>query len=378
MTTVKFIPVCEPTLSGKELEYVTEAIKTGWISSSGKYLQQFEEGFSTYCNAKYGVACSNGTKAIHLALAAMGIGKGDEVILPSFTMIGSCNPIVQTGAIPVLVDSELNTWNIDPTKIEEKITPKTKAIMVVHTYGHPVDMDTVMAIAKKHNLPIIEDAAEAHGAEYKGKKAGSLGDIACFSFYANKIITAGEGGMVMTNNEKWAERARKLRNHFFGEPRFLHHEVGFNYRMTNMQAAVGLAQMEKIDEYVNARRRNAHLYNSLLKDISGITLPPEAAWAKNVYWMYGILVDKEKFGMGMPDLRKKLEENGIETRTFFIGMHKQPAYVHFNFNKEEFPIAEQLEREGFYLPSSSHLTPEQINYITNVIKEIHENAKTKR
>ena len=372
------IPVCEPTLQGKELEYITETVKTGWISSAGKYLQQFEQEFSRYCGAKHGISCSNGTKAIHLALAAMNIGKGDEVILPSFTMIGSCNPIIQTGATPVLIDSELSTWNIDPTKIEQKITPRTKAIMVVHTYGHPVDMDAIMAIARKHNLPVIEDAAEAHGAEYKGKKTGSLADIACFSFYANKIITTGEGGMVVTNNDKWAERARKLRNHFFGEPRFLHQEVGYNYRMTNMQAAIGLAQLEKIDDYVGARRNNAQLYNSLLKDIPGLTLPPEAPWAKNVYWMYGLLVNKEQFGLSMPELRKKLEEKGIETRTFFIGMHKQPAYAHFNFVQEEFPVAEQLEREGFYLPSSSHLTAEQIHYIAATIKQIHETYGKKK
>lgn len=366
------IPVCEPTLTGKELEYITETVKSGWISSAGKYLQQFEERFSAYCGVKHGISCSNGTKAIHLALVAMGIGKGDEVILPSFTMIGSCNPIVQTGATPVLVDSELTTWNIDPTKIEAKITLRTKAIMVVHTYGHPVDMGAVVTIARKHNIPVIEDAAEAHGAEYKGRKTGSLADIACFSFYANKIITTGEGGMVVTNNDTWANRARKLRNHFFGEPRFLHQEVGFNYRMTNMQAAIGLAQLERIDELVSARRKNAQFYNQLLKNIPGLTLPPEADWAKNVYWMYGLLVDNHKFGLTMPELRQKLEEKGIETRTFFIGMHKQPAYNFLNLQKEQFPVAEQLEQQGFYLPSSSHLTAEQIHYIATTIKDIQQ------
>lgn len=369
----KFIPVCEPTLRGKELEYITDAVKSGWISSAGKYITDFEEKFSQYCGVKYGVSCSNGTKAIHLALLAVGIKAGDEVILPSFTMIGSCNPIVQIGAKPVFVDSEMKTWNMDPTQIEGKITSKTKAIMVVHIYGHPVDMDAILTIARKHELIVIEDAAEAHGAEYKGRKTGSLGDIAAFSFYANKILTTGEGGMVVTNNEQWAERARKLRNHFFGEPRFLHQETGFNYRLTNMQAAIGLAQLEKIEELLEARRKNAHLYNSLLKEIPGIVLPAEEAWAKNVYWMYGVLVN-DQFPLTMPQLREELHKRGIETRTFFIGMHKQPAYAHLGV-QGHFPNTEYLEKNGFYLPSSSHLTEEQIKYITTSIEEIYAQHK---
>lgn len=759
----KLIPVCEPTLQGNELKYVTEAVHSGWISSAGKYIQQFEEKFSAYCGVNYGVSCSNGTKAIHLALLAVGIKAGDEVILPSFTMIGSCNPIVQIGAKPVFVDSELSTWNMDVNKVEEKITSKTKAIMVVHIYGHPMDMDPLLDLAKKYKLLVIEDAAEAHGAEYKGKKAGSLGDIAAFSFYANKIITCfppetkiiieppkggkglsrmksicdlkvgdsvltynlhnsakeyekitrtferdyvdsvfevvfsnnnrlkmtpnhpvyvinkgwiradmlvigdeaiqytyrglaykemytgkdynfimgvhkaqekrklhsfnirkkhndphsrysqvnwesvaikignankgkkrseiereklrkiqisrwraispekyqkfckkikdlnstpemrakkrsialklaknpeyikkvsagvqramqndsywrnyakgmnlkpnkpeqfllslldanfpnefgyngdyrfniridrlipdfvhingkkkiidilgshwhakeeyftrterykkcgydslilweqelkyvdqlkeriktflynpnikivkiekiikedyagkvynieteknhnyfahgilvhncGEGGMVLTNNQQWAERARKLRNHFFGEPRFLHQEVGFNYRLTNMQAALGVAQLERIEGLVEARRRNAQLYNSLLKGIPGIILPPEKSWAKNVYWMYGILVDTP-FPLSMPQLRDELFKRGIETRTFFIGMHKQPAYQHLEI-LGEFPNTEYLEKNGFYLPSSSHLKEEEIIYIASCIKQL--------
>ncbi len=759
----KLIPVCEPTLQGNELAYVTDAVSSGWISSAGKYIQRFEEKFSAYCGVQHGVSCSNGTKAIHLALLAAGIKVGDEVILPSFTMIGSCNPIVQIGAKPIFVDAERRTWNMDVLQIEEKITPKTRAIMVVHIYGHPVDMDPILSLARKHGLVVIEDAAEAHGAEYKGKKAGSLGDISAFSFYANKIITCfppetkilieppkgekglsrmklvcdlkvgdlvltynlhnsakeykkitrtferdyvdsllevvfsnnnrlkmtpnhpvyvinkgwvcadklvigdeviqynyrglaykemytgknydsvmgaqkaqekrklhsfniqkkhndphsgysqvnwesvalkignankgkkrseiereklreiqisrwraispekyhefcekvkdlnstpemrakkrsialklaknpeylqkvsagvrramqndsywknyakgmnlkpnkpeqfllsfldanfsnefgyngdyrlniridrlipdfvhingkkkvidilgshwhakeeyftrterykkcgydslilweqelkcvdqlkeriktflynpnikivkvekitkkdyagkvynieteknhnyfahgilvhncGEGGMVVTNNPAWAERAKKLRNHFFGEPRFLHQEVGFNYRLTNIQAALGVAQLERIDELVAARRKNAQLYNSLLREIPGIRLPPEESWAKNVYWMYGVLVDKP-FPLSMPELRKELEKRGIETRTFFIGMHKQPAYAHLGV-QGNFPVTEYLEEHGFYLPSSSHLKEEEIRHIVSCIKEI--------
>lgn len=764
------IPVCEPTLRGNEEKYVLDALRTGWISSFGKYLKEFEEKFAAYCNVKYGVSCANGTVALHLALEALGIGKRDEVIIPTFTMIASCNAVLYTGAKPVLVDSELETWNMDVHKIEEKITPETKAIMVVHTYGHPVDMDVVQAIAKKHKLFVIEDAAEAHGAEYKGKKAGSLSDVACFSFYANKIITCfppstkilieppkgnkgssrmkyikdlrmgdsvltydintsakeykkitrtfereyhqqmvnlvfsnnnklcmtpnhpvyvvnkgwvpaellkigdeviqynyrglaykerytgktydaimgkeeaekkcrnhsliikqkhkdpnsgyvridrmlvalkigkgnkgkkrsktqkkrlhnlhllrwkmmssdkyeefcrkmniinsnsevrmrksevtkklvqdpkyiqrvsagvkkamqkesywknyvkgmnlkpnkperflstfleehfpgefgyngdyrlgvridrlipdfvhikgkkkvidflgsywhtkkefftrseryrkydydclilweqelkdkemlkeriktfiynpnvkivkvtkittknytgkvynieteknnnyfahgilvhncGEGGMIITNNKTLAEKAKALRNHHFGEPRFVHHYLGYNYRMTNVQAAIGLAQLEKIEHLVESRRKNALLYNAHLKNIKGIVIPPEQFWAKNVYWMYGILVTPE-FGMTMPDVRQKLGERGIETRTFFVNMHNQPVYKEKRGHHAHpettghFPNAEILEKSGLYLPSSSHLTEEQITYIAKNIQEI--------
>ena len=367
------IPVCEPTLNGNELKYVTECVKSGWVSSSGKFINQFEDKFSEYCGVSHGVSCSSGTTAIHLAIEAMGIGRGDEVIIPTFTMIGSCNAVIYAGAKPVLVDSELETWNIDVNKIEEKITKKTKAIMVVHTYGHPVDMDKIKKTSGKYNIPIIEDAAEAHGAEYKGKKTGGLGDIACFSFYANKIITSGEGGMVVTNNKKWAKNASLLRNHFFGEPRFLHQKVGYNYRLTNLQAAIGLAQLEKIDYYVKCRRDNASNYNKLLSKVKGITTPPEAKWAKNVYWMYGVLVQDE-FGISMQELRQKLAKSGIDTRTFFIGMHKQPVYKgkdeRFPDISGKYPVADELERKGCYLPSSSHLTKEEIVKIVDAIKTI--------
>ncbi|MBI2559336.1 DegT/DnrJ/EryC1/StrS family aminotransferase [Candidatus Woesearchaeota archaeon] len=369
------IPVCEPTLKGNELKYVTECVKSGWISSSGRFIKKFEDGFSEYCGTKYGVSCSSGTAALHLAIEAMGISKGDEVIIPTFTMIGACNAVIYSGARPVLVDSELETWNMDTNKIEEKITKKTKAIMVMHTYGHPVFMDKVKDLSGKYSIPIIEDAAEAHGAEYKGRKAGSLGDIACFSFYANKVLTSGEGGMAVTDNEKWANDASSLRNHYFGEHRFLHEKVGYNYRLTNLQAAVGLAQLERIDYYVNCRRNNAKSYNKLLSDVKGIITPPEAKWAKNVYWMYGLLVEKE-FGISMPELREELSKKGIDTRTFFIGMHRQPAYKgkdeRFPDISGSYPIADELERKGFYLPSSSHLKKEEITQIAKAIKTIQE------
>ncbi len=372
------IPVCEPTLNGNELKYVTEAISTGWISSAGSFITKFEEEFAKCCDTAYGVSSSNGTTALHLAIEGLKIGKGDEVIIPTFTMAASANAVIYSGATPVLVDSELDTWNMDINKIEEKITSKTKAIMVVHTYGHPVDMDRVQEIANKHNLFVIEDAAEAHGAEYKGRKIGSLSDVACFSFYGNKILTCGEGGMCVTNNKEVAERMKKLRNHFFGTPRFLHQEVGYNYRLTNIQAAIGLAQVEKIDTYVEARINNAQLYNSYLKDVPGIVLPPNKEWAKNVYWMYGILIEPE-FGMSMSELMEKLREKGVDTRTFFIGMHKQPMYQgddeRFPDCTGSYPISDELEKKGLYLPSSSHLTEEQIKFICDVIKEIQLEAR---
>ncbi|MBI3026873.1 DegT/DnrJ/EryC1/StrS family aminotransferase [Candidatus Woesearchaeota archaeon] len=369
----EFIPVCEPTLKGNEIKYVTECLKSGWISSSGKFIKEFEERFSDYCGVSQGVSCSSGTAALHLAIEAMGIGKGDEVIIPTFTMIASCNAVIYAGAKPVLVDSELETWNIDINNIEEKITKKTKAIMVVHTYGHPVDMDKLRKVSTRYSIPVIEDAAESHGAEYKGKKTGGLGDIACFSFYANKIITTGEGGMIVTNNEKWAENARLLKNHYFGQTRFLHEGIGYNYRMTNIQAAIGLAQLERIEQHVSARRDNANHYNKLLKDAKGIITPPEAEWAKNVYWMYGILAEKE-FGLDVPKLREELLKMGIDTRSFFIGMHNQPVYKKndekFPDASGQYPVSDYLEKHGFYLPSSSHLTREDIEKVADSIKSI--------
>lgn len=361
------IPVCEPALNGKELEYVSDCIKSNWISSMGKYIPLFEEKFSSFCGAKYGIGCNNGTTAIHLALEACNIRKGDEVIIPTFTMIATANAVLYSGAKPVLVDSEPRAWNIDVSKIEEKITKRTKAIMPVHIYGHPVDMNPILKLAEKYNLYVIEDAAEAHGAEYYGKKAGGLGHVSAFSFYANKIITTGEGGMVVTNDEKISERSRLLRNHAFGKPRFLHKELGFNYRMTNIQAAIGVAQMEQIEGFIAARRNNAKLYNSLLQNQPGLTLPVEESWAKNVYWMYGLLVD-EKFGRTRDEVMEELGKLGVETRAFFIPMHQQPVFATEDPRNPDlsgnYPVSDMLARNGFYLPSGSSLAKEQITEVS--------------
>jgi len=370
------IPVCEPTLSGNELKYVTECVTTNWISSAGKFTEIFEKDFASYCGVKHGIAVCNGNIALHLALEACGIGPEDEVIVPDFTMIACVNAILYTGAKPVLVDADEITWCINPDLIQEKITSKTKAIMPVHIYGHPCDMDKIHDLAKKNNLLIIEDSAEAHGALYKGKKCGSMSHVAAFSFYANKIITTGEGGMVITDNDEIAKKARELKNYAFTDKRFLSNEVGYNYRMTNIQAAIGTAQLEKIDFLVESRIRNALMYNKLLSHIDGIITPPCNIDVKNVYWMYGIIVT-EKFGMRAEALREKLKNYGIETRAFFVPMHKQPVYNKPNHKfsnlpdtSGKFPVSSFLGENGFYLPSSSHLPEADILYIVEAIKQI--------
>lgn len=365
------IPVCEPLLGKKELEYVVDCIKKGWISSKGEYIEKFEEKFAKYCGCKFGITTTSGTTALHLALVSAGVGKGDEVIIPAFTMISTAFAIIYCGAKPVLVDSEPETWNIDVDQIEAKITKNTKAIMPVHIYGHPCDMDKILALAEEHDLYVIEDAAEAHGAEYKGKKVGGIGDVGCFSFYANKIITTGEGGMVVTNNEEIARKASSLRDLAFSkEKRFLHDDLGFNYRLTNIQAAIGLAQLEKIDKLVEKRRQNARFYNCLLKDIKGIRLPTEKKYAKNVYWMYSVLIEND-FGLNRDQLMHELEKRGIETRTFFIPMHQQPVFKKMGlFRGEKYPVSELLSKRGLYLPSGSGLKKEQIKFICDSIKDI--------
>jgi perosamine synthetase len=358
------IPVCRPTLGESESRLVNQCLKDGWISGISPYVEKFEQSFASYCGCKYGVACNSGTTALHLALATLGIGLQDEVIIPTFTMIATPNAVTYTGARPILVDSELHTWNMDVDRIESSITSHTKAVMPVHTYGHPVDMDPLRDLASKHSLYLIEDAAEAHGAEYKGKRTGGLSDIGCFSFYANKIITTGEGGMIVTNNEKYAERARWLRAHAFGREgkHFYHEELGFGYRLSGLQASLGLGQLEHIDQFVANRRRNASLYNSLLGSLGDkVTLPPEAPWAKNIYWMYSILIE-ESFGMSRQQLMDNLEKDGIETRTFFYPVHVQPIYLTLGSSRK-FPVADELSRKGMNLPSGNNLTEDEVRYV---------------
>lgn len=359
--TETFIPVCEPSLDGKEREYVLDCLEGNWISSLGQYIPLFEERFSDYCGASHGVACSSGTAALHLALESLGIGPGDEVIIPAFTLIVSANVVCLTGATPVLVDVEPDTWCIDPKKIEEKITPRTRAIMVVHMYGHPVDMGAVMALATRHQLYVVEDCAQAHGAEVYGRRVGSIGHVGAFSFYGNKIITTGEGGMLVTKDAAIADRAALLRNQAFEKERFVHRAVGFNYRMTNIQAAIGLAQCERLDEKVAGKVEMARYYRELLSGCPDIQLPVSRPWAKNVYWMYGILL-KPSFGPSAAEVREMLAERGVETRGFFVPMHRQPVYQgddpRWPDLRGDFPVSDDLAARGLYLPSGPTLTHE--------------------
>jgi perosamine synthetase len=358
----RILPVADTQLDGNELRYVTECIESGWISSAGRFVVDFEQRFAAAMGCRHGVACANGTTALHLALATLGLAPGDEVILPTFTMIATANAVSYTGASPVLVDAEAVTCNMDAAQIEDKLTPRTRAIVVVHTYGHPADMDPILQLARRHGLAVIEDAAEAHGAVYRGRAAGSLGDAAVFSFYGNKIITTGEGGMVTTNNPELARVARRLRDHAFSADRhFWHHYLGFNYRMTNLQAAVGLAQTERLDRLVAARRTNARLYNEALGGVRGLSLPVELADVTNVFWMYALRVEDD-FGCSRDELRRRLARQGIETRTFFIPVHLQPIYFR-RFRGQTFPVAEELCRTGLYLPSGPSLTAAEIAWV---------------
>jgi perosamine synthetase len=374
------IPVNEPLLGQEEVAKVLDCLKTNWISSQGKYLNQFEEKFAHYCGLNYGISTTSGTTALHLALAAMEIGPGDEVLIPTFTMAATAFAVIYCGATPVLIDSDSETYNMDLERVssylrnqEKRGRVKVKAILPVHMYGHPVDMGTLLTIADRFSIAVIEDAAEAHGAEYKGKKCGSFGTFGCFSFYANKIITTGEGGMVVTNDFRLADKARRLKDlaHSPGK-RFLHTDLGFNYRMTNLQAALGVAQLKKIKSHIKKKRWMAQEYEKGLKPISGLRLPIEKPWAKSVYWMYGILVEKE-FGLSRDQLMDRLKKKGIDTRSFFIPMHQQPVFSGRDGKVKKFgpyPVAEKLSEQGFYLPSGLTISSEQIEYICRQIKMI--------
>jgi perosamine synthetase len=313
---------------------------------------------------------SNGTTALHAAVAALALEPGDEVILPTFTIVSCVTALLGCGAVPVLVDSDPELWTMDVTQLEARVTEKTRAIMPVHIYGHPVDMDPVLELAERRGLAILEDAAEAHGAEYRGRRCGSFGEMSCFSFYANKLVTTGEGGMVVTDDDALAERLRSLRNlGFNAERRFHHAELGFNYRLTNLQAALGVAQLERVDEIVARKREVAAMYTAALADLAGLQLPAEAPWAKSVYWMYGLVLD-EAMGFDAPAFGEGLRERGVDTRPFFLGMHEQPALHELGlFEGESYPVAERLARQGLYLPSGLALTDEQVERVCAAVRE---------
>ncbi len=374
---MSFIPVNEPLLNGNEKKYLCECIDTGWISSEGPFVKQFEEKMSSSVHRKYGIAVSNGTAALEVAVMALGIGKGDEVIMPTFTIISCAMAVTKVGALPVLIDSDPDTWNMNVSQIEEKITNKTKAIMVVHIYGLPVNMDEVLHIAEKYNLKVIEDAAEMHGQTYKGQPCGSFGDISTFSFYPNKHITTGEGGMVVTDNEELAERCRSLRNLCFKkEFRYKHDEISDNYRFTNLQAAVGLAQLERLDEFVAIKREMGAFYQSRFKGVKGLTLPVERTdYADNIYWVYGIVLD-ETVSADNREFQKLLADEGIGSRTFFWCMHEQPVYMKEKmYLDEHYPNAERLARRGLYIPSGLSLTKEQMEIVADKVIMLIEKTK---
>jgi len=365
------IPVFEPVIGEEEIAYVTDALRKGELSGTfGHYLETFEKEFAEFCGCKYGVAVSNGTTALQLAVAAAGIQPGDEVLVSASTNIATALAVAHNNAIPVPVDSEEGTWNLDLSLIEGLITPKTKAIIPVHLFGHPVDMDALMGLAKKHNLIVIEDCAESHGATCRGRMTGSFGDMGCFSFYANKVITTGEGGMVVTNDKELMERLRLLRNLAFTTPRFRHEELGHNFRMTGYQAAMGLAQLHRIEHIIEQKRRVAHSYNEKLAEIPGISLPVEQEWALNVYWMYAIVINPD-FGISRDQLMDRLRENGIDTRTFFCPMNMQPCLDSLpGFREISCPVAERIWRDGMYLPSTYTLSDADLTKISDVIRAV--------
>lgn len=375
-----FIPVCEPTLRGNEEKYVLEALRSGWISSAGQYVKSFEEQFATYCETSHGISTTNGTTALHLALKAMGVEPGDEVILPNFSMVATLFSVLYCGAKPVFVDIEEGTWNMDMNQVRERITPRTKVVMPVHLFGHPAEMEPLWKLSEEFGFKILEDAAEAHGATYKNKKAGNLGHAACFSFFSNKLITTGEGGMVVTNDPEIAHRSRYYKNLCFkvnGPRDYLHEDVGFNYRFTNLQAAVGLAQLERLEDYVEMRRKNALLYHELLAQIPGLQLPVEKPEVKNVYWMYAVTLEPKQFGMERAPLLEKLKAKGIDSRVFFTPLSAQPCLKRSGSAEDmrSYPVTQRVSENGFYLPSSSHLSEDQITYIGETLRQIQDMGK---
>lgn len=374
------IPVNEPLLGALELEYVTDCIRTGWVSSAGRFIEEFEAQWAEYCGRRFGVAVANGTAALQAAVATMDLQSGDEVILPSSTIISCALAVVSNGGVPVLVDSDAETWCMDVSQLASRITERTRAIMPVHIFGHPVDMDQVTGIAEKHGICVIEDAAEAHGAEYltdrdgsaaRWRRCGSFGNLSVFSFYANKLVTTGEGGMVVTDDASLADRLRAYRNLYF-QPgrRFYHEDLGFNFRLTNLQAALGVAQLQRIDEIVARKRWIGEEYTRRLSDVGCLQLPVEKPWARSVYWMYGVVL-LETAGLDGRAFAAALHDRGVETRPFFLGMHEQPVFRKRRlFEGEHYPVAERIARQGLYLPSGLALTERQMDDVCEAVHEV--------
>ena len=366
-----FIPVNTPLLDGNEKRYLLECIETGWISSEGPFVKKFEEKLAALVGRKHGVAVCNGTAALDIAVQALNLEPGDEVIMPTFTIISCINQMIRSGIKPVLVDSDPATWNMDVEKVARKITPRTRAIMVVHIYGLPVDMDPLLDLASRHGLRIIEDAAEMLGQTYKGRPCGSFGDISIFSFYPNKHVTTGEGGMVVMDDDGLAEECRSLRNLCFTARRFVHERLGWNYRMTNLQAALGVAQMERLDSFVQRKRDMGRFYTEAFRDLKSVQLPlPGTVYAANIYWIYGLVLGDD-VPFDAREAMSRLSQEGIGTRPFFYPMHQQPVLTRMGlFEGEAYPVAERLAERGFYIPSGLGLSDTEMHQVAQKVLRV--------
>jgi perosamine synthetase len=367
----EFIPVNEPLLDGNEKKYLVECIDTGWISSEGPFVDRFEEGVARRLGRKYGVAVCNGSAALDAAIAALKLGPGDEVILPTLTIISCAGAIVRAGATPVVVDADPATWNMNVSQVSEKITSRTRAIMAVHTYGLPVDMAPILELADKHGLKVIEDAAELIGQTYNGRSCGSFGDISTLSFYPNKHLTTGEGGMILTDDAELAERCRSLRNLCFQEKRFVHKELGWNFRMSNLQAALGLAQLERLDEFLERKRQLGRNYDKFLNGIGELQLPlPATDYSENIYWVYGVVL-RDELPFDAQFAMEQLTQHRVGTRPFFWPMHEQPVFRRMGlFGQLRCPVAERLGRRGFYLPSGLAISDSQQRRVADALKAV--------
>jgi perosamine synthetase len=374
-TTHEFIPISNPALVGNELKYVTDCVQSSWVSSLGKYVTGFEEAFADFCGVDHAVTCSNGTTALHLALGALGVEPGDEVIVPTLTYVATANAVVYCGAKPVFVDGEPRTWNMDPAQIEAQITPRTKGIIVVHLFGHSVDMDPILEIARRHGLFVLEDAAEAHGAEYKGRRVGAIGDAATFSFFGNKIITTGEGGMITTNDGALADEMRRLKNHGMDPKRkYWFPTVGYNYRLTNVASALGLAQLEKIDWHLEQRQQIGGWYREFLAGVPGLSWQAEEPWARHVWWLFTIVMD-ETIPLSRFDVLAGLKERGVEGRQIVYPITQLPPYENAA-GTGAYPIADRVVDRGVHLPTWSGLKREQVEFVCQSLIDCLEPARS--
>jgi perosamine synthetase len=373
----RFLPVAAPLLAGNEKAYVMDCLESTWISSTGAYIDRFEAAFASFCGAKHAISCSNGTTALHLALMALGVGPGDEVIVPTLTFVATANAVSYCGAKPVFIDSEPDTWNLDPAQIEARITPRTKGIIAVHLFGHPADMGEVSTIARRHGLFVLEDAAQAHGAEHQGRRTGSIGDVATFSFFGNKIVTTGEGGMVVTNDPGVAQTVRLLKSHGMDpQQRYWHPVIGYNYRMTNVAAAIGLAQLERVDWQLERRQEIASWYREHLGSAKGLGLQGEKAWARHVWWMFSVVLDAEA-PVDRDALMAHFQQRGIETRPFVHPIHTLPPYLATS-GIDGFPVANRLGRRGLNLPTWAGLTRDNVRHVCNTLLEYLDQAQYSR